>query len=123
MEKKLIITGRTNWEGGFYVKFEAEEESMKIIKKIVGEFGSEYFVDNQTIPRTFGKYEKWKDQWIPVYTQNKNLDIDIICGDKVIHMIVHKCPSLEFINKVLDKYSVFAQLKYKKGFSSPILLD
>ena len=124
MENKLIIAGRTNWERGFYVKFEAEEKSMKIIKKIVEELGSEYFVDNQTIPRTFGKYEKWKDKWIPVYSsENKNLDIDIICGDKIIHMIVQKCPSFEFINKVLDKYSVFAQPKYKKGFSHPITLD
>lgn len=123
MDKKLIINGRTNWEGGFYVKFQAEEKSMKIIKKIVGGLDSEYFVDNQIIPRTFGRYEKWKDKWIPIYSSKNKIDIDIICGDKVIHMIVHKCPNFEFINKVLDKYSVFAQPKYKKGFSSPLPLE
>lgn len=113
---KLTIAGRANWENGFYVKFKAEEKSMKIIKKIVEDFGSEYFVDNQVIPRTFSNYAKWKDQWIPVYTQNKDLDIDIICGDKIIHMIVHKCPSFEFVNDILDKYCDWAQIKYKKGF-------
>ena len=121
MDKKIIIAGRTNWEKGFYVKFEAEEKSMKIIKKIVEELGSEYFIDNQVIPKTFSKYEKWKDKWIPIY--GKGLDIDIICGNKIIHMIVHKCPSFEFINNVLDKYSIFAQPKYKKGFNQPINLE
>ena len=115
--EKLTITGRTNWGGGFYVKFKAEEKSMKIIKKLVEEFGSEYFVDNQVIPRTFSNYAKWKDQWIPIHTQNKDLDINIICGDKIIHMTVHKCPSFEFINNVLDKSCDWAQPKYKKGFS------
>ena len=124
MKNKIIIEGRTNWEGGFYVKFEAEEKSMKIIKKIVEELGSEYFVDNQTIPKTFSNYGKWKDKWIPVYnSKNKDLDIDIICGDKIIHMICHKCPSFAFINKVLDKYSIFVQSKYKKGFSPPVLSE
>lgn len=112
MENKLIIDGRTNWAKGFYIKFEAKEKSMKMIKKIVEELGSEYFVDNQTVPKTFSKYEKWKDKWIPVYSpKSKNLDIDIICGDKIIHMIVHKCPSFEFINKILDKYCEWAEPK------------
>ena len=117
--EKLIIEGRTNWKKGFYIKFEAQEKSMKIIKKIVKELGSEYFEDNQTIPKTFSKYKKWKDKWIPVYSsKNKNLDIDIVCGDKIIHFIVHKCPSYDFINKILDKYCEWAQIKYKKGFGS-----
>ena len=59
--EKLIIAGRTNWEKGFYIKFKAEEKSMKIIKKIVEDLGSEYFVDNQIIPKIFSEYEKWKD--------------------------------------------------------------
>ncbi len=79
--------------------------------------GSEYFVDNQVIPKTLSKYEKWKDQWIPIYsTKHKNLDMNIICGDKIIHMIAHKCPNFEFVNKILDKYCDWAQIKYKKGF-------
>jgi len=117
MKEKLIIEGRTNWKDGFYVKFESEERSMKIIKKIVEELGSEYFVDNKVIPRTFSKYEKWKDKRIPIYSsKNKNLDIDIICGDKIIHMIIHKRPSFEFVDKILDEYCDWAQIKYKKGF-------
>jgi len=115
--ERLIIAGRTNWKKGFYIKFKAKEKSMKVIKKIVGEMGSDYFVDNQAIPKTFSKYERWKDQWIPVYSsKHKELDIDIICGDKIIHMIIHKYPSLEFINKILDKYCDWVQPKYKKGF-------
>jgi hypothetical protein len=117
---KLIIAGRTNWEKGFYIKFEAEEKSMKIIKKIVEGFKSEYFIDNQTIPKTFSKYEKWKDQWIPI--NEKEIDINIICGDKFIHLIVHKCPDYESVNLIIDKYSVFAQPEYKKGFSPPCSL-
>jgi len=73
--ERLIISGRTNWKKGFYIKFKAEEKSMRIIKKIIEEMGSDYFVDNQAIPKTFSKYEKWKDQWIPVYSsKNKKLD-------------------------------------------------
>ena len=111
---KLTIAGRTNWKSGFYVKFKAREKSMSIIKKIVEELGSEYFVDNQIIPKTFNKYERWKDQWIPVYTQKKDIHIDIICGDNIIHMIVHKCSRFEFVNKILDKYCDWAKVKYKK---------
>lgn len=114
--ERLTILGRTNWKKGFYVKFKAEEKSMKIIKKIVKDFGSEYFVDNQVIPRTFSNYSKWKDQWIPVHIKNKDLDIDIICGDKIIHMVINKCLSFEFVNNILDKYCDWAQIKYKKGF-------
>jgi len=33
------MAGRTSWEGGFYIKFKAEEKSMRIIKKIVEEMG------------------------------------------------------------------------------------
>ncbi len=116
---KLIIAGRTNWKGGFYIRFKAEEKSMKIIKKIVEEIGSDYFVDNQVIPKTFSNYSKWKDKRIPVYSQKRrNLDIDIICGDKIIHMIAHKCPNFEFISNILDKYCDWAQIKHKKGFGS-----
>lgn len=112
--EKLTIAGRTNWKHGFYVKFKAEEKSMKVIKKIVETLGSEYFTDNQVIPRTFSDYTKWKDQWIPVIT--KNFRIDIICGDKIIHMVINECPKFELVNDVLDKYCVWAQPKYKKGF-------
>lgn len=119
--EKLIVARRTNWEGGFYIQFEAEEKSMKFIKKIVMEMDSEYFEDDHVIPRTFSKYEKWKDQWTPISSsKHKNLDIDIICGDEVIHMIVHKCPSFEFVNKILDKYCDWVQIKYKKGFSPTV---
>lgn len=115
--KKLTIAGRTNWEGGAYIKFKAEEKAMIIIKKIVGELGSDYFIDNHIIPKTFSDYSKWKDQWIPVYNyQDKDLDINIICGDKIIHMLVHKCPSFEALSKLLEKYCEWAKIKYKKGF-------
>jgi hypothetical protein len=121
--KKLITAGRTNWKNGFYIKFKAKEKSMKLIKKIVEELGSDYFVDNQVIPKTFSNYNKWKDQWIPVY--GKRLDIDIICGDKIIHMIVNKYPNLKLINEIFNKYCKWAEIKtykrmpnkkyYKKG--------
>ncbi|MBI4146807.1 hypothetical protein HY489_05720 [Candidatus Woesearchaeota archaeon] len=110
---KLTIVGRTNWEGGFYVKLKSEEKVMKIIKKIVEDLDSDYFVDNQVIPKAFSNYSKWKDQWIPIV--QKNLRIDIICGDKMIHLIVHRYPSIEFVNTILDKYCNWAQVRYKKG--------
>lgn len=114
---KLIIAGRTNWKNGFYIKFKAEEKSMKTIKKIIQELGSEYFVDNHVIPKTLSKYEKWKDQWIPVHNRKiNNLDIDIICGDKIIHMIVHKYHNLESVNKIINKHCQWAKIRYKKGF-------
>jgi len=40
---KLIIFGRTAVR---YIKFKAKPKSMKVIKKIIEELGSEYFVDN-----------------------------------------------------------------------------
>lgn len=111
---KLIIAGRTNWENKFYIKFKATDTSMKVIKKFVKEIGDEFFVDDQTSPKSLSKYEKWKDQWIPIVT--KDLGIDIICGDKMIHMIFYKFPNFEFVNNILDKYCDWAQIKYKKGF-------
>ena len=101
--EKLIIMGRTNWESGFYIKFKSEKASMKIIKKIIKDLGSDYFVDNHVIPKTLSNYEKWKDQWIPVCIK-KNLDIDIVCGNRIIHMIVHNCSDFEIINETIDKY-------------------
>jgi|TARA_Y100000034_G_scaffold80291_1_gene96342 hypothetical protein len=112
--EKLIVAGRTNWENKFYVKIRAEEKSIKIIKKIVEEMGDEYFIDNHTIPKSLSNYGKWKDQWIPVVT--KDIEMDIICGDKIIHMIFYKFPSFEFINKILDKFFEWEQPEYKKGF-------
>ena len=99
---KLIILGRTNWEKKFYIKFKADDNSMRIIKKIGQDFGDEFFIDNQGIPKSLSNYNKWKDEWIPIVT--KNVGIDIICGDKMIHMIFYKFPSFEYANKILDKY-------------------
>lgn len=114
MMEKLIIAGRTNWENKVYVKIEAQKDSMKVIKKILNEMGDEFFVDNQTIPKSLSNYEKWKDQWISVVT--KEFEIDIICGDKFIHIIIYKFPNFDAINKIFDKYCDWAQIKYKKGF-------
>ncbi len=116
--EKLIIAGRNNWDNGFYIKFKAQENSMRAIKKIAEEIEGQdnFFIDNQIIPRTL-KFEKWKDQWIPVSSPKfKDLEIDIICGDKFIHMFVRKIKDFEIINKILDKYCEWAQPKYKKGF-------
>ncbi len=115
---RLKIIGRTNWGSGFYIKFKAEKKSMETIKKIVEELGSDYFIDNDVIPK-FSKYEKWKDRWMPIHNEKiKNLDIDIICGDKIIHMIIHKYQKLDLINNILSKHCKWAQVKYKKGFGS-----
>ncbi|MBU2503919.1 MAG: hypothetical protein KJ879_02605 [Nanoarchaeota archaeon] len=111
--KKLTIVGKTNSENKFYIKARAEEKSIEVIKKIIKELGSEYFVDNQIIPKT-NNYQSWKDRWIPFNT-NK-IEADIICGNKFIHIIFYKFPNFEFVNKVLDKYCVWAQPRYKKGF-------
>lgn len=112
---KLKIAGRTNWENRFYIKIHAEEKSIKIIKKIVDEIGDHYFLDNQTIPKSLSKYEKWKDRWIPVIT--KDIGVDIICGDRLIHMLFYKFPNFKFVNNILDKYCEWSQPKYRKGLN------
>ena len=112
---KITIAGRTNWENKFYIKFKATNKSMKVIKKFVEEIGDDFFIDNLTIPKSLSNYEKWKDRWIPIVT--KDIGIDIICGDKFIHMIFYKFPNFKFVNKILDKYCNWAQPKYKKGFN------
>jgi len=109
MKEKLIIAGRTNWARRFYIKFKASEKSMLTIKKISQDLGSDYFVDNQVIPGTFGKYEKWKDTWIPIFDRKGKIEVDVICGEEYIHMIIQKAPSFEFINKILDKYCIWAE--------------
>lgn len=109
----LTILGRTNWEGGFYLKFKAEENSLLILKKIAEELGSEYFVDDQLLPKTF-KYIEWKDKWIPI--SGKGFSIDIICGDKIIHLLVSSKNKLNFLTEILNKYSKWSAVKYKKGF-------
>lgn len=101
-----MVAGRTNWENKFYIKLKATNNSMKVIKKFVGEIGDDFFTDNQTLPKSFSEYKKWKDQWIPVVTNE--IGIDIICGDKIIHMIFYKFPSFEFVNNLLDKYCDWA---------------
>lgn len=106
--KKLIIAGRTNFgEKGFYIKFKAEKDSMKVIKKIIEDLGSEYFYDIDVNPRNFSNYEKWKDEWIPI-NDSKKVSADIICGDKMIHIFVHNCPNFKFINTIFDKYCKWA---------------
>ncbi len=112
--EKLTIAGRTNWEKRIYIKFKATDSSINVIKKFVEEIGDEFFLDNQTIVKSLSNYEKWKDQWIPVVTND--FGIDIICGNKIIHMIFYKFPSFEFVNNILDKYCNWSQPKYKQGF-------
>ena len=109
---KLIICGRTNWEDKFYIKVKAAENSMEVLKKFIGEIGDDFFIDNQSIQNALSKYNDWKDNWIPVVT--KDIGIDIICGDKYIHMIFYKFPDFQFIDKILLKYFDWAQPKYKK---------
>ncbi len=112
---KIIIAGRKNWENKLYIKFKAAGKSMGVVKKFVEEIGDEFFVDNQTIPKSLSSYVGWKDQWIPVVT--KDFEIDIICGDEFIHMIFYRFPSFESLNNILNKYCDWAQIKYKKGFA------
>lgn len=105
--KKLTISKRTNWENKFYIQIKAEKGSMKIVKKLVEEIGDNYF--EEITFRRFSNYDKWKDQYHPIIT--KDFGIDIVCGDKIIHMIFYKFPSLEKVNKILNKYCDWAKLK------------
>lgn len=112
--EKLIIALRNNWKDGFYIKFKANEKAIRIIKKISEDLGSDYFVDNQIIPKILN-YDKWRDQWIPIFINETR--IDIVIGNRFVHMIVTKCRDFEIINKILDKYCEWAQPRYKKGFN------
>lgn len=111
--EKLKIVGRTNWSKGFYIKFKATTNSMEIIKKMVEEADSEYFYqDYEEIKNPF-KYNRWKDRWIQIC--EKKLKVDIICGDKVIHLISNNCKNYKFINGLLNKYCVWIEPKKVKS--------
>jgi len=105
---KILIAGRT---GHQYVKFKVEKASMRIVKKMLEDFGSDYLEDNQVMPRTYSNYEKWKDRWIPIRT--KKVKADIICGDKYIHLLLFPSTDIEFFNAVVDKYSEWIKPKKK----------
>lgn len=108
--KKLIIAGRTNWIDGFYTKFKAKKDSMKIIKKIAEAMSSNYFANNE-ITLSVSNYSKWKDKWIHLVF--KKVKIDIICGDKYIHMFITNCSSYKIINSILDKYCEWVKVKQR----------
>lgn len=108
--EKLIIAERVNWKMGFYIKFKAEEKSMLIIKRIVEELGSDFFSDMHGLPRRkYGNYEKWKDFGIFIQTKKEKIKVNIICGNKYIHMLVDNCLNYHPINSVLEKYSEFTK--------------
>lgn len=114
MVDKLTISARSRDR---YIKFIAEPKSMLILKKIVKELGSDYFIDNQIIPRTFSDYNKWKDEWIPIRIPEKNLFFDIICGDKYIHLVIKSYKDLEILNLILNKYCEWVITKNVKNNS------
>ncbi|MBI2044374.1 hypothetical protein HYT24_03355 [Candidatus Pacearchaeota archaeon] len=107
IKEKLIIEGRTNWKKRFYVKFEFNKNSIKILRKILNDWGSEALIDN--VGQKIGK-----DSWIPIFDAKP--EADIIIGHDSIHMIVFAKPNNKKINIILDKYCDWTQIKYKKGF-------
>lgn len=106
--KKLTILRRTNWEKKFYIALRADTNIMNVIKEMAKEMGDDdYFIDNQANPNSLLNYEKWKDNWIPLVTNN--LGVDIVCGDKIVHLIFYRFPSFKHVNNILDKYCSWEQ--------------
>jgi hypothetical protein len=105
---KLKILGRTNLENKVYLKIRAEKSCMKIISELALEFDKSFFFDDMISTGPLVPYKKWKDVW--ANPSSKNFGADIICGDKVVHLIIWKFPNFEKLNKILDKYFEFDSL-------------
>ncbi|MEA3329965.1 MAG: hypothetical protein U9Q06_04450 [Nanoarchaeota archaeon] len=106
--EKLIISRRINWKNKVYLTVKFRKNSLELISKIVEDFGGDYFDDMYGMEK-LSDYKKWKDELISVVT--KKVELDVICGDKFIHLIFWKFPNYDFLNKVLDKYCKFAKPK------------
>ena len=107
--KKLVIVRKKEWKDGFYAMLKAEKNSVKIIKSMFENFGSQYFVEEK---RNLSDYSQWKDLWIPYSDKDEKIDLDLVFGDKYIHLIVRKYKDKVFIEKIMKKYCKKAKRTY-----------
>ena len=106
---KLVIAGRTNGKNGFYLRLKAQKNAIKVICDIGIEFDPDFLVDDPSIPRALSDYSKWKDVWLPIVDRKRKMQIDIVCGDKIIHLFFRNCKKYEDVNTILDKYTEWAK--------------
>lgn len=106
--EKLIIAGRRNWDKEVYVRFKVGPGILKKVEEMLGEIDPNItdfgYITTEDIPP---KYSLWKDELFIVSNKKEKIEIKIIFGEKIIHMLV-KCPNYKYINKILHKYAKFA---------------
>ena len=111
---KLKIAARRNWKDRFYIKFKASKRAMIIVNKLLFDFDRDFILEEEVCARPLDNYDDWKDDMINFGMDNTKVEIDLLCGDKYIHMFVHKCPNYELVNKILDRYAEWVSSKYKE---------
>ena len=109
--EKLIIISRINEEKKVYIKIKAVYDSVKLIDKLLKEIDSEFIIDEFNQSASLLNYEEWKDQWIPCVS--KDIGVDVIFGDRAVHLIFWKFKNLNSLNKILDKYIKWTKEKAK----------
>ncbi len=108
MEKgKLVLRGTTNLQERFGYMFEKRKNFLKILIKFMEELDFEeddmiYFYADESMT----KLRKLKDDLFNI--KNKNFDVDIFFGDKVVIIIVRTKKKKELMKKI-EKF-----VKWKK---------
>jgi hypothetical protein len=104
--KNLIIASRRNSEDGFYLKFKASDDAIITLNILIHELG-DTFLDMEIPERKF-EFSKWKDDCIRV--KFKGSIIELVFGNKYIHMFVRGNKNHEEINKIIKRYSEWIKI-------------
>lgn len=95
----------------YYIRLRAEKTAMvKVHDFLTYSLGSDDFGDEVSVP-DFEDYDDWRDLHFYVDDLDKGIEIEMICGFKVIHLFVRKCDDWEFFNEALLKHAEWVEYK------------
>ncbi len=116
--KKLIIVARSNDKDKVYVKLKASKNSILQLYEMFKEV-DEFFLDyEEEEGKKLTNYNKWKDEQLSL--ESKDFEVDIICGDKYIHIFFRKFKNYKVINKLLDNNCEWIKVKLSKKMKERI---
>ena len=88
MKEKGIVSAISKYGGATYIAVDVQPDIFLMIESFVRDLGIDWHLDEVDQTRSPKNYKLWKDMHF--HCEGKSLKIDVICGDKKIHLVVQK---------------------------------